>query len=261
MADAPKINPLTQSTTNPAYSSSSSKTDRGTPIVQSTSDMNKNSFLKILSAELSNQDPDNTKDSTQFITQMAQFASIEQMSNLNSTMTNYANNSLVGKGVILNIKDDKGNPYTGVIKAVDNTGGSTKISVQYMLNGKIDYKDFGLNNISSIVDTSDNELNSLNNINNGNKFLTASSLIGQSVEITDKDSKGNFIQGKIVGVYKDAYGQVNVKLQDNTTGEVSDISFDKISKVGDLSKMTTPPSNTTPTTPDTSTTADKSTTS
>ena len=67
-------------------------TDRGTQIVKSGEDMDKNAFLTILSAELSNMDPMGDNDSTQYITQMAQFVSMEQMSNLNTTMSSYANN-------------------------------------------------------------------------------------------------------------------------------------------------------------------------
>jgi len=85
------------------YNGSATATDRGTKIVKAGSDLNKNSFLKILAAELSNQDPTANVDSTQYISQMAQFTSMEQMANLNSTMSSFANNSLVGKGVTTNV--------------------------------------------------------------------------------------------------------------------------------------------------------------
>ena len=69
-----------------AQTSSARATDRGTAIVKKGAVMDQNSFLKILSAELSNQDPTAAKDGTEFVAQMAQFAALEQMSNLNSNV-------------------------------------------------------------------------------------------------------------------------------------------------------------------------------
>lgn len=50
------------------------------------SDISKNGFYKVLAAELQNQDPTSGGDSTQYIAQMAQFTSLEQMVNLNTAM-------------------------------------------------------------------------------------------------------------------------------------------------------------------------------
>ena len=65
------------------------KTSNGTPILSSTktSALDKNAFLKILVTELSNQDPTQQKDSTQYIAQLAQFSSLEQLTNLNTNTT------------------------------------------------------------------------------------------------------------------------------------------------------------------------------
>lgn len=48
--------------------------------------VSKDGFLKILAAELQNQDPMNAQDNTQYVAQMAQFTSLEQMQNLNASM-------------------------------------------------------------------------------------------------------------------------------------------------------------------------------
>ncbi len=90
--------------------------------------MDQNSFLKILSAELTNQDPTNAKDGTEFVAQMAQFASLEQMTNLNSTMAFQTSSSLVGKMVAFSSYDAKGVQYGGTVKAVYKESGTTYIS-------------------------------------------------------------------------------------------------------------------------------------
>ena len=56
--------------------SASRATEKGTRIVKAGEAMDKNAFLRILAAQLSNQDPTNAQDSTEFVSQMAQFASL-----------------------------------------------------------------------------------------------------------------------------------------------------------------------------------------
>ncbi|MEI7637841.1 MAG: flagellar hook assembly protein FlgD [Syntrophus sp. (in: bacteria)] len=64
------------------YSSSTSST---TSKAQS---MGKEDFLKMLVAQLKNQDPLNPMSGTDFATQLAQFSSLEQLTNLNQGITN-----------------------------------------------------------------------------------------------------------------------------------------------------------------------------
>lgn len=69
-----------------ANTKSSGKTENGTDIVMPGEETNKDLFLKLLVAQMSNQDPLNPQDPTQYVTQLAQFSSLEQMQSLNEGM-------------------------------------------------------------------------------------------------------------------------------------------------------------------------------
>lgn len=212
------------------YDGTSRATDRGTTIVKAGSELDKNSFLKILSAELSNQDPMANTDSTQYISQMAQFTSMEQMANLNTTMTAFANNSMVGKGVTMKVLDSSGAPYTGVVKAVTTQNGKTSLSVEVNENGVNTYKDFEMSDVLTVVDVPDYSLPVLNNVNGNMSFLLASSFMDKSIELSEKNSSNENIKGTVVGVVKEE-GSVKVKLRVNDSDEVLTVSIDKIIKV------------------------------
>ncbi len=55
-----------------------------------TNDLDKDAFLRLLTTQLANQDPLNPIEDREFIAQLAQFSSLEQMQNLNKT---FADNS------------------------------------------------------------------------------------------------------------------------------------------------------------------------
>ncbi|MBD7909839.1 MULTISPECIES: flagellar hook capping FlgD N-terminal domain-containing protein [Clostridium] len=210
---------------------SSSKTDKGTKIIKAGQGMDKNSFLKILSAELSHQDPTKDVDSTAYVTQLAQFASMEQMNNLNATLTKNSNESLVGKGVTVKELDRDGNNYTGIVAAVDTDGNSTKIQLKVEDNGTFRYIPFDIGDIVSVVNVEDYSIPPLTTMNGNMAFLLASSFINQKVELSEKDDKGNAINGTVKGVFKDN-GIIKVRLQLDS-GEIKEYSYDKVAKVGD----------------------------
>jgi flagellar basal-body rod modification protein FlgD len=79
---------------------------------QTSQSLGKDDFLKLLITQLSNQDPTNPMEDTQFIAQMAQFSSLEQMTNMNqqfTKMTAMLNSteamSTLGKTVEINLGD------------------------------------------------------------------------------------------------------------------------------------------------------------
>lgn len=59
--------------------------------------LGKDDFLRILIAQLQNQDPTNPMDDREFIAQMAQFSSLEQMTNMNRQMERFVASQMDSK--------------------------------------------------------------------------------------------------------------------------------------------------------------------
>ncbi|GAB6280731.1 MAG: flagellar hook assembly protein FlgD [Thermovirga sp.] len=92
-------------------SDSTSSASTSTEKAAENSILGKDSFLKILVAQMSNQDPLEPLDSAEFIAQMAQFAEVEQTTNLNDKLENlgeylrFSAASLVGSNVTFTDSD------------------------------------------------------------------------------------------------------------------------------------------------------------
>lgn len=99
-------------------------------------------FMKIMAAQLQNQDPTNPVKNTEYVSQMAQIKSLSQLQGLsNMVMTNSAYN-LIGKSVTYQTTDAAGKSIsaTGTAQAVINKG-----NVPYLLvNG-------GLVKVSDVI--------------------------------------------------------------------------------------------------------------
>ncbi|MBV7272214.1 flagellar hook capping protein [Clostridiaceae bacterium UIB06] len=217
------------STVSSSIDVNATETTRGTKIVKAGEDMDKDAFLKILSAELSNQDPENSKDGTEYVSQMAQFTSLEQMANLNSTMRLSGANNLIGQTVTLNKADSDGKAYSGVVESVAKSGSAVKISVSVGTkkdssgNTVDDVEDFDLDDVASIKG------NNTTTAGTNSDLLNAAALIGKTVELDEKDSEGNNYTGIVKEILRDTSG-IKISVQTSDT-ETKDFSFDKVAKV------------------------------
>lgn len=75
------------------------KTENGTSIIPPGQETNKDLFLQLLVAQMTNQDPFNPQDPTQYVTQLAQFSMLEQTMALNESMDYLIG---VNNGVLIN---------------------------------------------------------------------------------------------------------------------------------------------------------------
>ena len=200
-------------------------TSRGTEIVKKGQAMDQNSFLKILSAELTNQDPTAAKDGTEFVAQMAQFASLEQMTNLTSTISFSNSSSLVGKLVAFDSYDQTGMQYGGTVKAVFKESGATYMAVE-LSDGTL--KDFPADSLSDVIDASDSTSGYLN----GNAgFSAAISLMGKHIE-TAPSEEGVVYSGTVKSVSRGADGiKLSIAYTENGEELTKNISYGDIVKV------------------------------
>lgn len=79
----------------------------------STSDnkntLDKDAFLKLLVTQMQYQDPMEPTSNTEYMSQMAQFSSVEQIQNLSTVFSAGQSMNLTGQYVILNVPDGAGN--------------------------------------------------------------------------------------------------------------------------------------------------------
>ena len=95
-AQSPTASP-TQPTTTQSQSAASrpAASEQGNDALESVDFQN---FLTLLTAQLRNQDPLNPSDSTEFVAQLAQFTSVEQLVNVNNKIDKLAS-ALVAEGI------------------------------------------------------------------------------------------------------------------------------------------------------------------
>jgi flagellar basal-body rod modification protein FlgD len=96
--------------------------------------LGKNDFLRLLITQMQNQDPLNPVDNKDMISQLAQFSSLEQMTNLNSVLTSTSNLTLGNQAVSLIGKSIVGTTITGedisgLVEGVNLTGSSPTLII------------------------------------------------------------------------------------------------------------------------------------
>ena len=89
--------------------------------------LGKDDFLKLLVTQLQNQDPLNPTSDQDFIAQMAQFSSLEQMQNMNTSLLTSQASTLIGKTV--SWTGDDSQIHGGVVQGVSMVNGQPKLVV------------------------------------------------------------------------------------------------------------------------------------
>ncbi|HEO8419010.1 flagellar hook assembly protein FlgD [Niallia sp. FSL W8-0635] len=188
-----------------------------------SSSLGKDDFLKILITQLQNQDPSNPMDDKEFIAQMAQFSSLEQMQNLNSSMTNLISlqtqSNLISYGQFMGQEvnwskietDEAGNSITssgvGKVTSVAFTGDS----VEFTLDDGLKVTPANISSVSK--DSSENNL------------VLASQLIGKTVSYANTNNEE--VSSKVQSVSL-KNGQIQLTLDDEAGSKIASGQITKI---------------------------------
>lgn len=96
----------------------------------SNSQLGKDDFLQLLVTQLRNQDPLNPMDDKEFIAQMAQFSTLEQMQNMNSSFNAVKAYSLLGKNIYAEVNDGSSvNNVSGTVNSIYKQNGQYYLKV------------------------------------------------------------------------------------------------------------------------------------
>ena len=128
--------------TRSASNSAIGKTENGTYIYDSATKTDKNLFLKMLVAQMTNQDPFNSQDPSEYISQLAQFNTLEQMMSLNDSMSylvNLGNSMLVNNAVEVSVANEKGDyeNFNGKVKSASIKDGVVYLELELKDTGEI----------------------------------------------------------------------------------------------------------------------------
>lgn len=141
-------------------------------------------YLKLLTSQMSNQDFNNAMSDSEFIQQMASYSMMEAISQLTKQNAVTYASSLIGKAVT--VQSGTGAPETGLVESVTVTSDGCKV----LVNGSL----YAADSISDVVD--------------GTVYTQLRSFVGQTVEVKDGDDT---VTGKVTGiVIKNGNGYVTL---------------------------------------------------
>ncbi|MGI5970193.1 MAG: flagellar hook assembly protein FlgD [Oscillospiraceae bacterium] len=179
-------------------------------------------FLTLLVAQLQYQDPLSPQSDTEFLTQLAQMSSLQEMQQLNSGMSSMQAYSLVGKYAYAEKTDpDTGrtNYYYGTISSVFTSGGSYYATIGEAV--------VGLDEIAQVFDP--------NLLTTDTALVESSNLIGKTVNGVCEDEDGATVSaGGVVTAVACEEGRIyavvdNVAIPVECITDISDAADEVIS--------------------------------
>lgn len=185
--------------------------------------LGKDAFLKILITQLQNQDPTSPMDDKEFIAQMAQFSSLEQMQNMTKAMEDLlmsqqqsqmmSYSTFVGKEVKWHEVTDK---LDGEGKPIVNEGTGVITELKFVDGGVVfvlaDGKEISPGNISSVLSGATGETAPPAP---ANPIVQASELLGKAVQYTSATT-GELIDAVIESIVHKKNGDIEYLLNDGT---------------------------------------------
>lgn len=221
--------------------------------------LGKDSFLKLLCAQMENQDPMQPQSNTEWVSQLATYSTLEQMQNMNAVMTNSQAFGLIGQDVIVATKnaDGKESTISGKVDFVSVKGNKSYLSIDGNLYPSSDLQsiinpDYIKGNVIPKVENKELKFNKDHpevmkfQVHMGQGAGKATGL-ALSINGNDIPAKNFTIDGDgVVNVYPDAFKdlkkghyQIDVKFN-NDFGTHSNTSLSVTISEGDLPKKAEP---------------------
>ena len=221
--------------------------------------LGKDSFLKLLCAQMENQDPMQPQSNTEWVSQLATYSTLEQMQNMNAVMTNSQAFGLIGQDVIVATKnaDGKESTISGKVDFVSVKGNKSYLSIDGNLYPSSDLQsiinpDYIKGNVIPKVENKELKFNKDHpevmkfQVHMGQGAGKATGL-ALSINGNDIPAKNFTIDGDgVVNVYPDAFKdlkkghyQIDVKFN-NDFGTHSTTNLSVTISEGDLPKKTEP---------------------
>lgn len=178
-------------------------------IKNNNDEINQQTFMKLLVAEMTNQDPLEPTSNTEYVSQLAQFSAMSAMQDTSRySMATFASN-LVGKiasASEVNKDGKKVDVTTGIVEKV------TKDSKADTYIVTIDGKDFDISKVSTFSSSSDT-VGGMSNVNLGNAIANASMMIGMFASVKQKgtfEDGSGMVDSGIVESVKVVDGKIKV---------------------------------------------------
>lgn len=156
-----------------------------------TNELGRDAFLQLLMTQMQYQDPLNPMDNTEFVAQLAQFTSLEQMNNLYKSTAYTQGLSMIGKNVTATIYDETSMEYKYIDGSVESV--SVKNGNVYL---KVDDVDVPIEKVKTTTDLSVSDSNAIQ------ETSQALNLVGKTIQslivLQDgSDVKYEYIEGKV----------------------------------------------------------------
>jgi len=120
--------------------------------------LNQNDFLQLLVTQMENQDPLQPESDTEMASQMAQFTSLTETTNMSSALSEMQANSLIGSTVTLQQSNSE-STTSGVVQSVLLGSESSDGTPQIVVNGTA----YDLSQVLSVTPTTTSQTSSSSN--------------------------------------------------------------------------------------------------
>lgn len=183
----------------------------------SKKELGQDQFMELLVQQLANQDPLSPSSDTDFIAQLAQFSSLNQLTTLSNSMVQQQMYSLVGKYVYVYSDSSHENISIGKVDSVVNQNGKS-----YLLIGKDAYELSDILGVAN-MDESQNALNQ--------NAINSTGLLGKSVTAALKNADGTLeeISGTVIKLStKDGVAYATIQTAETGDREVAVSGIEEI---------------------------------